>query len=294
MVLNAQRRAEAFYAAQRIRRRGRDLPGRRDRARPDDEGALSGGRQAARDPHRPAHRAADDPRPGAGPTGPTTSAALARARPRGGRELPFCEGREDRTPPEVYADRPGGGEPDTPGWTDARRAQPLPGAGADARRTIRPTAAAGRRRGRRCRQRGDPLLRLARAGEPDLFSSRPATRGPRGDRQRAAARDRDGRARRRASSPRRWPPGASGCAPTPRRRLRAADRQRGRRRRRLARAQPRPALRAPLRPGGGRARARAGRRLRRTHRGRRPARRHPRRGGAPRASAWSRSTTRRR
>ena len=32
-------------------------------------------------------------------------------------DCPFCEGHEDRTPPEVYAVRPGGGEPDTPGWT---------------------------------------------------------------------------------------------------------------------------------------------------------------------------------
>jgi UDPglucose--hexose-1-phosphate uridylyltransferase len=30
---------------------------------------------------------------------------------------PFCEGREDRTPPETFAVRPAGGEPDTPGWT---------------------------------------------------------------------------------------------------------------------------------------------------------------------------------
>jgi UDPglucose--hexose-1-phosphate uridylyltransferase len=30
---------------------------------------------------------------------------------------PFAEGHEDRTPPEVYALRPGGGPPDTPGWT---------------------------------------------------------------------------------------------------------------------------------------------------------------------------------
>jgi UDPglucose--hexose-1-phosphate uridylyltransferase len=30
---------------------------------------------------------------------------------------PFAEGHEDRTPPEVYAVRPGGGGPDTPGWT---------------------------------------------------------------------------------------------------------------------------------------------------------------------------------
>jgi len=30
---------------------------------------------------------------------------------------PFVEGHEDRTPPEVYALRPDGGAPDTPGWT---------------------------------------------------------------------------------------------------------------------------------------------------------------------------------
>ena len=29
---------------------------------------------------------------------------------------PFAEGHEDRTPPEVYALRPGGGPPDSPGW----------------------------------------------------------------------------------------------------------------------------------------------------------------------------------
>src|SRR5881227_3604371 len=30
---------------------------------------------------------------------------------------PFAEGNEDKTPPEVWALRPGGGAPDTPGWT---------------------------------------------------------------------------------------------------------------------------------------------------------------------------------
>jgi UDPglucose--hexose-1-phosphate uridylyltransferase len=30
---------------------------------------------------------------------------------------PFAEGHEDRTPPELYAVRPGGGEADGPGWT---------------------------------------------------------------------------------------------------------------------------------------------------------------------------------
>ncbi len=30
---------------------------------------------------------------------------------------PFCEGRENRTPPETFALRPDGGEPDSPGWS---------------------------------------------------------------------------------------------------------------------------------------------------------------------------------
>src|SRR5207237_9831721 len=30
---------------------------------------------------------------------------------------PFAEGHEDRTPPELYAVRPAGGEPNSPGWT---------------------------------------------------------------------------------------------------------------------------------------------------------------------------------
>ncbi|HUH21298.1 MAG TPA: hypothetical protein VLZ09_05455, partial [Gaiellaceae bacterium] len=30
---------------------------------------------------------------------------------------PFCEGREDRTPPEVLALAPDDREPDTPGWS---------------------------------------------------------------------------------------------------------------------------------------------------------------------------------
>jgi UDPglucose--hexose-1-phosphate uridylyltransferase len=29
---------------------------------------------------------------------------------------PFLDGHEDRTPPELYALRPGGGPPDSPGW----------------------------------------------------------------------------------------------------------------------------------------------------------------------------------
>jgi UDPglucose--hexose-1-phosphate uridylyltransferase len=62
-------------------------------------------------------------------TGLKTIIAAARAdRPGGHFDLdppppidpardPFAPGHEDQTPPEVYAVRPGGGAPDTPGWT---------------------------------------------------------------------------------------------------------------------------------------------------------------------------------
>lgn len=74
-------------------------------------------------------------------------------------ECPFCEGREERTPPELYAVRPGGGEPGTGGWTV--RAVPnkypaLAGAGEE--------AAALR----------DPLDPAEGRGDPDLFGGGPA------------------------------------------------------------------------------------------------------------------------
>jgi UDPglucose--hexose-1-phosphate uridylyltransferase len=51
----------------------------------------------------------------AGRPGGEMSATLA---PEIDRETdPFAEGHEDRTPPEVYAVRPSGGPPNTPGWT---------------------------------------------------------------------------------------------------------------------------------------------------------------------------------
>jgi UDPglucose--hexose-1-phosphate uridylyltransferase len=49
-------------------------------------------------------------RPGGAPTcAPADPIDVARD--------PFAEGHEDRTPPELYAVRPGGGPPDSPGWT---------------------------------------------------------------------------------------------------------------------------------------------------------------------------------
>jgi UDPglucose--hexose-1-phosphate uridylyltransferase len=91
---------------------------------------------------------------------------------RGGRvaksstECPFCEGREDRTPPELWADRPGGGERDGPGWT--ARAVP----------NLYPALAGEQAGGSEAGAGGGPLDPLAasrRAGETRLFTSRPAT-----------------------------------------------------------------------------------------------------------------------
>ena len=242
------------------------------------------GPERARDPHRPAERAEDDPRPRPR-RAPGQFSAHGGASRRAPESCPFCEGREDRTPPEVYALRPGGGEPDSPGWTTRVVPNLYPALGGHARSEA-PAAVqrtARRRAGAEAgafASSGDPLLASRRAGEPDLFSSRPASGAHEVIDQRAPARDRDGRARRGAVR-RRGRHLARADARPRRRLLRAADRQRGRRRRRLARAHPRPALRAALRAGRGRPRARAGRRLRRTHRRRRPARRRPGRGGAP-------------
>jgi UDPglucose--hexose-1-phosphate uridylyltransferase len=69
---------------------------------------------------------------------------------------PFLEGHEDRTPPEIHALRPGGGEPDTPGWLVrvVPNLYPALGPGDEA---------------------GPPQDPLAGGrGQPALFSARPA------------------------------------------------------------------------------------------------------------------------
>jgi UDPglucose--hexose-1-phosphate uridylyltransferase len=70
---------------------------------------------------------------------------------------PFLEGHEDRTPPELYAVRPGGGAPDTPGWTVRVVPNLYP--------ALDPAGPGPQ----------DPIDPLASGrGEPDLFASRPA------------------------------------------------------------------------------------------------------------------------
>ena len=97
--------------------------------------------------------------------------SLPKSEPRGSEGCPFCEGHEDRTPPEVYATRDGGGEPDTPGWTTRVVPNLYPalseGAGPGSPATSGEAGAFA--------STGDPLLQSRRSGEPDLFASRPAT-----------------------------------------------------------------------------------------------------------------------
>ena len=112
------------------------------------------------------------------PEGFRTSAS----EPKGPENCPFCEGREDRTPPEVYATRPAGGDPDTPGWTTRVVPNLYPALGGDTAThhdsgAIAPNPAAqGGTSGEAgaFAQTGDPLLASRRSGEPDLFASRPA------------------------------------------------------------------------------------------------------------------------
>ena len=68
---------------------------------------------------------------------------------------PFLEGHEDRTPPEVFAARPDGAAPDTPGW----RVRVVP--------NKFPALAPGEA------EDSDPLEEGR--GEPDLFAARPAS-----------------------------------------------------------------------------------------------------------------------
>ena len=102
--------------------------------------------------------------------------------PKGPDSCPFCEGREDRTPPELYALRPGGGPADSPGWKT--RVVPnlypaLGGAEGDSSNgsdggSLAHAGAAGAAEAGAFASSGDPLLASRKAGEPDLFSARPA------------------------------------------------------------------------------------------------------------------------
>ena len=85
---------------------------------------------------------------------------------------PFCEGREDRTPPETWADRPGGGGPDTPGW----RARAVPNLYPALAQREGDTGGGSEAAGREgLTATGDPLRAVSRGREPDLFRATVAT-----------------------------------------------------------------------------------------------------------------------
>jgi UDPglucose--hexose-1-phosphate uridylyltransferase len=98
----------------------------------------------------------------------------AASEPKGPDECPFCEGREGRTPPEVYATRPDGGEPDSAGWTTRVVPNLYPAMAESAEENAAsPVAGSGGEAGA-FTSSADPLLASQRISEPDLFSSRPA------------------------------------------------------------------------------------------------------------------------
>jgi UDPglucose--hexose-1-phosphate uridylyltransferase len=69
---------------------------------------------------------------------------------------PFAEGHEDRTPPELYAVRPDGSPPDSPGW----RVRVVP--------NLYPALAP-------AEEAGETVSAIEPRGQPELFSSLPAT-----------------------------------------------------------------------------------------------------------------------
>jgi len=95
--------------------------------------------------------------------------------PKGPDGCPFCEGREGRTPPEVYATRPGGGDPDSPGWTTRVVPNLYPALAGETGETPGgdPTAPTKGDAGAFATV-GDPLLESRRAGDPNLFVAKPA------------------------------------------------------------------------------------------------------------------------
>lgn len=116
----------------------------------------------------------------------------------GSEGCPFCEGNEDKTPPELAADRPSGGDPDGPGWItrtvpnlypaistpeEAASAGVEDGGPAAVRNAgsaggvgggQAAGGVAGAGAGSAFASPADPLLSSTRGVEPDMFASRPA------------------------------------------------------------------------------------------------------------------------
>jgi UDPglucose--hexose-1-phosphate uridylyltransferase len=106
--------------------------------------------------------------------------------PVGLESCPFCEGAEEKTPPESWAFRPGGGETDGPGWVARSMPNLYPVLGATPQTleagTVPSVPAANLGSGSDPKPKLetglaasiDPLRASTRATEPDLFASTPA------------------------------------------------------------------------------------------------------------------------
>ncbi len=80
----------------------------------------------------------------------------------------FCAGREPETPPEVWANRPDGGAPGSPGWLQRSVPNLFPALREEGPRGSPGASESGLTSG------ADPLLASARAGRAELFGSAPA------------------------------------------------------------------------------------------------------------------------
>lgn len=97
------------------------------------------------------------------------SPAEARSEPGAAERCPFCGGREDRTPPEVWASRSAGGPPDTPGWAQRSVPNLYPALSGEPDDTL------GNPRESGLSSAADPLTGSSRASDQQLFGSAPAS-----------------------------------------------------------------------------------------------------------------------
>jgi len=89
--------------------------------------------------------------------------------PGAAESCPFCEGREDRTPPEVWANRADGGAPDAPGWSQRSVPNLYPALAEPPRREGLGDPAGPPESG--LSSAADPLRGSARTSEFDLFTA---------------------------------------------------------------------------------------------------------------------------
>jgi UDPglucose--hexose-1-phosphate uridylyltransferase len=93
--------------------------------------------------------------------------AAVEARADAAERCPFCEGREDRTPAEVWANRPSGGPPDSPGWLQRSVPNLYP--------VLEQPAAGNEQRDSGLSSSIDPLAASGRGAGVNLFAAQPAT-----------------------------------------------------------------------------------------------------------------------